>query len=51
MTISSVAGMIGSYLANPAEVALIRVQADNNLPSNKKRNYKNIFDALFRIGK
>ena len=42
-------GAIGSAIANPTDVALIRFQADNNLPPAEKRNYKNVFDALGRI--
>lgn len=42
-------GAIGSAIANPTDVALIRFQADNNLPADKRRNYKNVFDALFRM--
>ncbi len=44
-------GAIGSFIANPTDVSLIRFQADNNLPPEKRRNYKNIFNALFRITK
>ena len=46
---SLMTGAIGSAIANPTDVALIRFQADNNLPPAEKRNYKNVFDALGRI--
>ena len=46
---SLMTGAIGSAIANPTDVALIRFQADNNLPPAEKRNYKNVFDALRRI--
>ena len=44
-------GAIGSVIANPTDVALIRFQADNNLPQAERRNYKNVVDALQRIYK
>ena len=46
---SLVTGAIGSAIANPTDVALIRFQADNSLPPEKRRNYKNVIDALLRI--
>ena len=48
---SLMTGAIGSAIANPTDVALIRFQADNNLPSEQRRNYKHVFDALGRIHK
>jgi solute carrier family 25 oxoglutarate transporter 11 len=42
-------GAVGSIVGNPADLALIRMQSDNNLPANEKRNYKNVFDAIIRI--
>ena len=44
-------GAIGSFVANPSDLALVRFQADNNLPPEQRRNYKNVFDALSRISK
>lgn len=44
-------GGIGSAIATPTDVALIRFQSDNSLPSAERRNYKNVFDALGRIAK
>ena len=43
------AGAIGSAIANPTDVALIRFQSDNSLPKEERRNYKNVVDALRRI--
>ena len=43
------AGAVGSIVGNPADLALIRMQSDNNLPVNERRNYKNVFDAVIRI--
>jgi solute carrier family 25 oxoglutarate transporter 11 len=45
------AGAVGSFVGNPADLALIRMQSDNNLPVEERRNYKNVFDALFRTVK
>ena len=44
-------GAVGSIVGNPADLALIRMQSDNNLPVNERRNYKNVFDAIFRTVK
>lgn len=32
-------------------MALVRMQADSQLPLNERRNYKNVFDAFSRIVK
>ncbi|XP_030372924.1 mitochondrial 2-oxoglutarate/malate carrier protein-like [Scaptodrosophila lebanonensis] len=45
------AGAIGAFVGNPAEVALIRMMADNRLPPNERRGYKNVGDAFVRIVK
>lgn len=44
-----IAGAFGAWIGTPAEVALIRMTADGRLPPEKKRNYKNVFNALTRI--
>jgi len=43
------AGALGAIVGNPADLTLIRMQADANLPMEQRRNYKNVFDALIRI--
>lgn len=43
------AGALGAVAGNPADLTLIRMQADANLPLDQRRNYKNVFDALIRI--
>lgn len=45
------AGLIGSLFGNPAEVALIRMCADGNLPAAERRGYTSAFNALSRIVK
>ncbi|KAJ6961190.1 mitochondrial dicarboxylate/tricarboxylate transporter DTC-like [Populus alba x Populus x berolinensis] len=43
------AGAIGASVGSPADLALIRMQADATLPAAQRRNYSNAFNALFRI--
>ncbi|SBT32118.1 dicarboxylate/tricarboxylate carrier, putative [Plasmodium ovale wallikeri] len=45
------AGGLGAFLGNPADLSLIRLQADNTLPKELKRNYTGIFNAIYRISK
>lgn len=44
-----VAGSLGSFVGNPADLALVRMQADSALPEAERRNYKNVVDAFTRI--
>ncbi|KAK3019393.1 hypothetical protein RJ639_004643, partial [Escallonia herrerae] len=43
------AGAIGASVGTPADLALIRMQADATLPPAQRRCYKNAFHALYRI--
>jgi len=43
------AGFIGSLFGNPAEVTLIRMCADGNLPADQRRGYTSVGNALSRI--
>lgn len=43
------AGAIGASVGSPADLALIRMQADATLPVAQRRNYTNAFHALYRI--
>ncbi|CAO2822090.1 unnamed protein product [Amaranthus hypochondriacus] len=43
------AGAIGACVGSPADLALIRMQADATLPLAQRRNYKNAFHALYKI--
>ncbi|PIA15103.1 putative mitochondrial dicarboxylate carrier [Coemansia reversa NRRL 1564] len=43
------AGAVGGICGTPAEIVLVRLQNDGSLPVEKRRNYKNAFDGLFRI--
>ncbi|KAG9136305.1 hypothetical protein Leryth_003905 [Lithospermum erythrorhizon] len=44
------AGAIGASVGSPADLALIRMQADATLPAAQRRNYTNAIQALYRIG-
>lgn len=43
------AGGLGALVGTPADLSLIRMQADATLPPELKRNYKGVGDALVRI--
>eukprot|EP00798_Chlamydomonas_sp_ICE-L_P011228 gene11228-18857_t len=45
------AGGMGALVGNPADLSLVRMQADNTLPVEQRRNYKGVGDALVRIVK
>merc|ERR1712126_105685 len=47
--IGMAAGATGAFLGTPAEVALIRMTSDGNLPVDQRRNYTSVFNALGRI--
>ncbi|KAJ7547547.1 hypothetical protein O6H91_08G091200 [Diphasiastrum complanatum] len=43
------AGGIGAIVGNPADVAMVRMQADGRLPVHQRRNYAGVGDALVRM--
>ena len=45
------AGGLGALVGSPADLTLIRMQADTTLPLDQRRNYKGVGDALARIVK
>ncbi|KAH9279180.1 Mitochondrial 2-oxoglutarate/malate carrier protein [Echinococcus granulosus] len=51
MCIGLTAGVLGSFVGTPTEVCLIRMTADGKLPATQRRNYTNVFNALYRIYK
>ena len=52
MTLCGVgAGAIGAAVGNPADLAMVRMQADGRLPKELRRNYRNGADALFRVAR
>lgn len=46
-----VAGGIGAAVGNPADVAMVRMQADGRLPASQRRNYKSVVDAISQMAK
>ncbi len=49
VALAAAAGGVGAVVANPGDVAMVRMQADGKLPPAERRNYRNIFDALRRV--
>jgi len=43
------AGGIAGFVGNPGEIIMVRLQADMAKPVEKRLNYKNCFDGLFRM--
>jgi len=43
------AGAVGAVVGTPADMCMVRMQADGRLPAAERRNYKNGFDALRRV--
>uniref|UniRef100_A0A6N2LGV6 Uncharacterized protein n=1 Tax=Salix viminalis TaxID=40686 RepID=A0A6N2LGV6_SALVM len=41
-----ISGAVGAAVGNPADVAMVRMQADGRLPIEHRRNYKSVVDAL-----
>ncbi|XP_045809414.1 mitochondrial uncoupling protein 5-like [Trifolium pratense] len=46
-----IAGGVGAAIGNPADVAMVRMQADGRLPAAQRRNYKSVVDAITRMAK
>jgi solute carrier family 25 oxoglutarate transporter 11 len=46
-----VAGGVGSTVGNPADVAMVRMQADGRLPAAERRNYRSVAHAIARIAR
>jgi len=44
-----ISGVGGAIAGNPADVVMVRMQADGKLPIDQRRNYKHAFDGLARI--
>ena len=43
------AGAVGAFVGTPADLALVRMQADTTLPVDQRRNYKGVSDAIRSI--
>lgn len=46
-----IAGAVGALVGNPADVAMVRMQADGRLPLLARRNYASVGDAIMKIVK
>lgn len=51
ITAGLIAGAIGAAVGNPADVAMVRMQADGRLPPAQRRNYQSVIDAITRMAK
>lgn len=51
ITAGLIAGGIGAAVGNPADLAMVRMQADGRLPPAQRRNYKSVVDAITRMAK
>lgn len=49
VTAALVAGASGAVVGNPADLAMVRMQADGRLPIPDRRNYTGVGNALFRM--
>ncbi|CAG8492063.1 3653_t:CDS:2 [Diversispora eburnea] len=48
---ASIGGCVGGAFGNPADVVMVRMQNDAELPPELRRNYKHAFEGLYRITK
>ena len=46
---SMASGALGSFIGNPFDLSLVRMQADATRPAAERRNYKHVFDAMTRV--
>ncbi len=44
-------GALAGIIGNPMDLSLVRMQADGSKPLDQRRNYKNVFDAMYRTAK
>lgn len=51
MVNAAVAGSIGAFIGNPADVALVRMSIDRSMPSRDRKNYKHVFDVWYRMAR
>ncbi|XP_072766657.1 mitochondrial 2-oxoglutarate/malate carrier protein [Anoplolepis gracilipes] len=51
ISLGMIAGMMGSFIGTPTDLILIRMVADRNLPTEKRKNYKNVISGIFDIWK
>ena len=51
VTAALVYGTTGAVVGNPADLAMVRMQADGRLPIHERRNYTSVGNALSRMVK
>ena len=51
VTAALVSGATGAVVGNPADLAMVRMQADGRLPIHERRNYTSVGNALSRMVK
>ncbi|XP_048336096.2 mitochondrial uncoupling protein 5 [Ziziphus jujuba] len=51
ITAGFISGGVGAAVGNPADVAMVRMQADGRLPIDQRRNYKSVVDAITQMSK
>ncbi|XP_025190975.1 mitochondrial 2-oxoglutarate/malate carrier protein-like [Melanaphis sacchari] len=44
-------GAFAAFISTPTDIAVVRMTADGRLPAESRRNYKHVFDALWKIRK
>lgn len=49
LPMSMISGALGGLVGNPCDVVNIRMQNDNSLPLEQRRNYRNAFHGIYRI--
>eukprot|EP01017_Pseudomicrothorax_dubius_P014725 TRINITY_DN1719_c0_g1_i9.p1 TRINITY_DN1719_c0_g1~~TRINITY_DN1719_c0_g1_i9.p1 ORF type:complete len:300 (+),score=43.08 TRINITY_DN1719_c0_g1_i9:57-956(+) len=48
---SACGGTVAALISNPFDLCMVRCQADNLLPVERRRNYRHVFDAIYRVQK
>ncbi|XP_029677354.1 mitochondrial 2-oxoglutarate/malate carrier protein-like [Formica exsecta] len=51
ISLGMIAGIMGSFIGSPTDLILIRMVADMNLPTEKRKNYKNVVNGISDIWK
>lgn len=49
LAMAAFSGTLGGIVGTPADVVLIRMEADGHAPKAKRRNYKNVANGIVRI--
>ncbi|BFZ58297.1 Mitochondrial dicarboxylate transporter [Savitreella phatthalungensis] len=51
VVLACVSGLAGALVGNPADILNVRMQNDQTLPLEKRRNYKHAIDGLIRMAR